>query len=247
MIIQRKLDLAQIQKLIAQGYYNGHVPITGAICFVSSLVCYLYGYSSIITSLEKSADFGNTEYCGMEINHQWSKSQTFQAALQEYFHKFIAENLICKSLLSQRYEIKIIQEFSKFPQYFKAFSSCNRNFHIENSQLSTKQLWCGVCPKCAFVYTLLRAFLEIEQVNEIFGQNLFEKDDLLPLFKELMGIDGIKPFECVGTNEEMILALWLIWKKEEQKESPIMQLFIDEILAKMEAQEFYTLEKKLLE
>lgn len=93
----------------------------------------------------------------------------------------------------------------------------------------------------------MRAFLEIEQVNEIFGQDLFEKDDLLPLFKELMGIDGIKPFECVGTNEEMILALWLIWKQEEQKESPIMQLFIDEILAKMEAQEFYTLEKKLLE
>lgn len=44
------------------GYYNGHVPITGTICFVSLVVSALYGYNQVITSLEKSADFGNTEY-----------------------------------------------------------------------------------------------------------------------------------------------------------------------------------------
>jgi hypothetical protein len=56
---------------------------------------------------------------------------------------------------------------------------------------------------------MMRAFLPAETVNKIFWKNLFADAALLPLFKELLGIEGCKPFECVGTNEEMLIALKL--------------------------------------
>lgn len=247
LIIQRTLDLPQIQKLLAEGYYNGHLPITGIICFVTAVVSYLYGYKSVITSLEKSADFWNTDYHGLNINHQRSKSSEFEESFKNYAQTYLLKNFECKSLIRNRYEIKVVQEFSKYPQYFHNFSSCNRNFHITTcTKLTWDQLRCWECPKCAFVYTMLRAFIEQSEVNDIFWADLFEKADLIPLFKELLWIEGIKPFECVGTNEEMTLAIWIISKKEKKSDSPIMKLFEEKVKSRMTDSDFNLLEKKLL-
>jgi hypothetical protein len=57
---------------------------------------------------------------------------------------------------------------------------------------------------------MMRAFLPAEEVNEIFGRNLFADASLLPLFRELLGLEKCKPFECVGTSEEMLIALKLV-------------------------------------
>lgn len=142
LIITRELDLSQIQKLLTEGYYNGHLPITGIISFVSLVVAYLYGYKAVITSLEKSADEGNTYYCDMEINHQWSKSSEFEQSFQNYVEKFISEDFSAFSPLRKRYEIRIIKEFCQYSQYFHYFSSCNRNFHQTGSKLTGEQLRC---------------------------------------------------------------------------------------------------------
>jgi hypothetical protein len=60
---------------------------------------------------------------------------------------------------------------------------------------------------------MMRAFLPAETVNDIFGKNLFADEALLPLFRELLGIEGCKPFECVGTDDEMREALTLVGKR----------------------------------
>jgi hypothetical protein len=57
---------------------------------------------------------------------------------------------------------------------------------------------------------MMRAFLSAEEVNEVFGKNLFADEMLLPLFRELLGLEKCKPFECVGTSEEMAVALKLV-------------------------------------
>ncbi|PZM86628.1 MAG: hypothetical protein DLD55_05210 [candidate division SR1 bacterium] len=246
LILERKLDLQQLKKMLAEGYYNGHLPITGIISFVSLVIAYLYGYKAVITSLEKSADEGNTEYCEMEINHQWSKSSEFEQAFQRYVQDFISEDFRSYSPLRKWYEIRIVQEFCKYPQYFEAFSSCNRNFHQTGSKLTGEQLWCGICPKCAFLYTMLRAFLGKEKTNQIFARDLFADEGLVRLFEELLGISGIKPFECVGTNEEMLLAFWLIFEREGKADSVMMQLFKERILPVMERSAFEALAEKLL-
>ena len=46
-----------------------------------------------------------------------------------------------------------------------------------------------------------------ERLVSIFGEDLFEKESLLKTFIELCGYAENKPFECVGTYEEVRLAV----------------------------------------
>ena len=93
---------------------------------------------------------------------------------------------------------------------------------------------------------MMRAFLPKEEVIQIFGHDLFSDETLVPLFQELLGISGIKPFECVGTNEEMVLAFRLIFQKEHEVNATMIKLFVDHVKSKMNISDFSLLEEKLL-
>ncbi|MEI8009424.1 MAG: hypothetical protein WCI00_09005 [bacterium] len=86
------------------------------------------------------------------------------------------------------YEINIAKIFAQYQQYFGIFSSCNNNFKIIENNKTTDHRRCGVCPKCAFVYTTLRPFISDDDAQIIFGQELYNNEDLIPLYKELLGI-----------------------------------------------------------
>ena len=256
LVIQRTMD-PLLFTMNTEGYYNGHVPISGIIAFVLTLAAYLYDYSYIVMSNEKSADEGNTQMDGIDINHQRSKSFAFEEAFGDYLHDSMSPDLRYFSLLRSMYEIKIAELFSRYNQYFDVFSSCNTNFKIleeTDKKLGSpnfdNQRRCGKCPKCAFVYGILRPFLTKEDTQLIFGKELFADESLLPTFKALLGIDGIKPFECVGTNEEMILAFkksYDLWTQTYQEELPYaLAMFTDLILPNMQARDFISLEKKLM-
>jgi hypothetical protein len=73
---------------------------------------------------------------------------------------------------------------------------------------------------------MMRAFLPAETVNDIFGKNLFTDEALLPLFHELLGIEGCKPFECVGTEEEMREAFALVKKRGFLSEEAAIQQLV---------------------
>jgi hypothetical protein len=60
---------------------------------------------------------------------------------------------------------------------------------------------------------------------DIFGGNLFAKKRLLPHFKRILGIEGFKPFDCVGEPEEMILAMHYADQKNEYSDTAAMKLF----------------------
>ena len=53
-----------------EGALNGHVPITAFISFLLAVCAILYDFKYLILSLEKSSNFGQLEFHGMEINHQ---------------------------------------------------------------------------------------------------------------------------------------------------------------------------------
>jgi hypothetical protein len=93
----------------------------------------------------------------------------------------------------------------------------------------------------------LRPFLSDDDTQKIFSQELYENSELIKLYKELLGIDGIKPFECVGTNEEVAYAMYLYYKKIENNSQipPIMELFKNEILPTLTPDSLLILEKKL--
>jgi len=205
--IKRILD----EKIYHQHQYNGHIPISAIYAFLGILTSVLYQYSYFIVSNEYSSNFGNLRYKGKIINHQWSKSFEFERLFQDYIKNFITPNINYFSLLRPFYEIRIVRMFSKLRKYFSVFSSCNSNFKTKGQK--NKGLWCCNCPKCIFVFTLLSAFLSKKDLLTIFGKNLYEDEDLLPLFKDILGFGKIKPFDCVGTFEEAKSALYLAKNK----------------------------------
>ena len=91
--------------------------------------------------------------------------------------------------------------FSNYEKYHTIFKSCN----VGSKEKPWK--WCCNCPKCLFVFTILSPFLYKEQLINIFGEDLFENKDLLKTFIELTGNGNNKPFECVGTYEEICFAI----------------------------------------
>ena len=229
--IERHLSPALFD-LNAAGALNGHVPITAYLSILSTVVAQIEGFDAVVWSNERSASEGNVTVHGKEINHQWSKSAAFEKSFSDYLKESIGTNIASFSLLRPWSELRVVQEFTKYPQYFLAFTSCNKNWKIlskgQPGTAAAEKKWSGVCPKCAFAFLLLSAFLPQKTLIEIFGKNLFEDVALLPLYRELLGLEGIKPFECVGTPEECQAAFFLAHEKGEWEETAAMKMFLAE-------------------
>lgn len=214
LIIKRILDSKIFEN--HEGSYNGHIPISAIFAFTGLLSAFLYDYKYFIVGNEVTSNFGNLTYQGEEINHQWSKSAEFESLLQTYTNKFITPHIKYFSLLRQFHEIRVAELFSKYPKYFDIFTSCNRSFKVHKERPDT--LWCGECPKCAFVFLLLSAFIDKEKLISIFKKNLFADKKLWPLYEDLLGFGQMKPFDCVGTFEESQAALFLASKNFKDEE-----------------------------
>ncbi len=92
--------------------------------------------------------------------------------------------------------------------------------------------WCKSCPKCAFVYSILRPFLSYDETLEIWWKELYEEKYLESLFRELLWIQWIKPFECVWEEKEVILAMNMLlnqFKKDWKKIPYILEIFAKEV------------------
>lgn len=229
IVVKRRLDATLLKGI--EGSYNGHVPFSAITAFIGVLTATLYDYKYFTVGNERSADEGNVEYLGEKINHQWSKSTEFEKLFREYLSAYICENLNYFSFTRPLSELKIAELLSKKPDYFKLFSSCNKNFTIKVNQ--TTFSWCGTCPKCAFTFLLLAAFLPKNQVIDIIVNNLLEDRSLVDLYKEMLGVKDAKPFECVGTYAEVKAAFYLVHKRGEFEDAPIMKYFISTVLPKM--------------
>jgi len=195
--VSRKID-PQLLVLNRRGYLNGHTPFSAYLGFLSLLVGGLFGWRNLVASNERSSDEPNTEYLGQAINHQYSKSWEFEQGFRQYTAKYISSSFNYFSLVRPLWEIQISKIFSRLPQYFSAFRSCNRG-QRDNS-------WCGRCPKCLSVYLLLLPFLK-EKTAIIFGKDLLADPALKPVLNALTDENQSKPFECVATREEILASL----------------------------------------
>ncbi len=195
-VARRRLD-PQLLELNGLGYLNGHIPFSAVVAFSSVVAAYLCGARHITLSNETSAN--ETTVPGSFVNHQYSKSFEFEQDFAWYLKTVTDSDIHYFSLLRPLTEIQIAWLFSKCKKYHPVFRSCNAG--------SKQGIWCCNCPKCLFVYIILTPFLEREELNGIFGEDLLEKESLETYFRELTGIDENKPFECVGTRREALVAL----------------------------------------
>jgi UDP-N-acetyl-alpha-D-muramoyl-L-alanyl-L-glutamate epimerase len=234
IVVKREID-KNLLILNKKGYLNGHTPFTGLLSFLAVFCGIIFDYKNIVFSNEKSSNEGNVEYLGKTINHQWAKSSKFEKIFKKYVKKYLAKDINYFSFLRKKYDLDISKMFVKHPKYFPVFSSCNAGMKIGTEGfLTSKKRWCGDCPKCLFVFLSLYPFLDKKQIFKIFGENLFEKKELLPLIKDLVQKNRKKPFECVGTKKESLLALYLSWKRDKKiGELPIiLKYFEKDILPK---------------
>ncbi len=200
----RTLDKALLE-LNRQGYLNGHTPFSAIVAFSAVLTAAMKGLKYIALSNESSANEAYVE--GTQINHQYSKSTEFERDFRQYCERCFGGYERCPeyfSLLRPWSEWQIAREFVKHPQYFGVFQSCNLGGKTD--------IWCCDCAKCLYVYILLAAFLDDEALTGIFGCNMLEKSELAGMLDGLV-LDGEdKPFECVGTRDEIRLSLEMALK-----------------------------------
>lgn len=246
LIVQRQLD-NQLFQMNAHGAYNGHVPITAYISFLLAVCAVVYDYRYIVMSLEKSANYGQLLFHGMDINHQYSKSEEFEKDFREYLRENVSDQIEYFSLLRGFNELRIAKIFAglkNFDSYAPVFTSCNANFKIEKEKSST--LWCGHCPKCAFVFLILAPFVPKEKMLEIFGKNLTNQPELFELYEEILGMRNFKPFECVGTVEESQVALWMISQNKAYQNDWLVKHFRDNLISRIKIKDWPAQQDKVL-
>jgi hypothetical protein len=190
--VTRKLDPVLLE-LNAKGYLNGHTPFSALLAFVTLFAAVLYKKCDIALSNESSANEATIP--GTNINHQYSKSFEFETDFRAYYQRYITSEVNYYSYLRSCTESNIANVFSTLPHHFLSFRSCNVGSKTDS--------WCCNCSKCLFVWIILSPYLSVEQLIAIFGKNLGADFHLLEDFNKLCGLTPEKPFECVGTIEEV--------------------------------------------
>ncbi len=205
--VERAWD-PQLKMLNEQGAYNGHVPISAIIAAVGTIVCILTGRRDHVVSNEQSANEPTLTYDGVEINHQYSKSQEFERDYQVLLQTRFGGTQRYYSLLRPLSELRIAELFAEngFMKYHDVFSSCNTAFRHDSDHM----FWDGTCAKCTFVFLALTPFVDRTALETVFGgKNLLLNPALEPTYRQLLGIEGEKPLDCVGEVRESRYAMKL--------------------------------------
>lgn len=211
---RRSLD-ARMLALNKEGYLNGHTPFSALVAFSALITAYLYGLRYIALSNESSAN--ESTVSGSMVNHQYSKSFKFEQDFHHYETTYIKSQIHYFSMLRPLSEFQIARYFSNATCYHDIFRSCNVG--------SKKDIWCAHCPKCLFVFLILSPFLSHQRLVEIFGADITEDVSMLEDFKKLTGILEEKPFECVGSRDEVNAAICLTIEQLEKQGEPLPKLF----------------------
>src|SRR4029077_10884817 len=213
---EREID-PQLLRSAELGFLNGHVPVTGILSAIAVLAAVLEDRGAVVMSNEWSASIPTLEFDGRPVNHQFSKSEEFEAAfrgvladqgcLPDYF-----------SWLRDRTELWVGREFAKLEPYHASFRSCNKAFYTERARRFAH--WCGQCDKCVFIDLILAPFLPAGALRQIFAVAGEPLDDpaLKPKFRSLLGA-GAKPFECVGEVTECRAAVLLAARRDDRADS----------------------------
>lgn len=201
---KRTLDPNMLE-LNRQGYLNGHTPFSALVAFSSIIAARMQGLSMVALSNESSANESTVQ--GSTVNHQYSKSFKFEEDFHYYQTAYLKGSAYYFSMLRPLSEFQIARFFAGQKQYHGIFRSCNAGSKTDS--------WCGHCPKCLFVYLILSPFLKPREVMDIFGRNMLDDWGMKETMDQLIGIQEEKPFECVGSRDEINSAIVLTIRKLE--------------------------------
>ncbi|QSX75094.1 endonuclease domain-containing protein [Lysobacter arenosi] len=218
-----------------EGAWNGHIPVTAINSMIMLFAALLLGVDQVVFSNERSASYGSLIEGTGEVNHQWSKGWACESAIGDHVQRHIAADLHYYSLLRPLSELAVARQFTRTDRYDAHFSSCNRNFHILGERPANR--WCGVCPKCHFVFLALAPFMPKPRLMGIFGRNLLDDPAQTAGYDALLEYQDHKPFECVGEGRESRAAMAALTVRPEWREDALVERFATEIRPQLDAED----------
>lgn len=198
------------------GWRNGHVPVTAIVSALALVAATADGHREVRMSNERSSSAPTTYRDGQPVNHQWSKSLECELLLDAAVSARVESGPRYRSALRDRSELWVAREFSRHPEYFEVFMSCNRAFR--QSPSSRAKQWCGECDKCLFTDLVLAPFLDRTRLEGIFaGREPLGDPSRVVDLEVLVGLGaGPRPFECVGDVDECRAALVATCAREDR-------------------------------
>ncbi len=172
---------------------------TPASLFATLPLALARGYRGLVLAHEASANASNLVWRGEEVNHQWGKSWEAEVLLDAYVREELLADVRYFSVLQPIHDEVIFELLARDPALVPLTHSCN-----------VRKPWCGACAKCAYVWLQTSAHLPPAIVETTFHENFGERPENDRTFRELLGLLGHMPFECVGSVDEARLALSLL-------------------------------------
>jgi 7-cyano-7-deazaguanine synthase in queuosine biosynthesis len=201
--IERRLDRTLLD-LNARGAINGHVPITAIVTSAAVVAAAALGRGTVVVSNERSADAATRDVDGWSVNHQYSKTAAFQRLIDAALLEAGATTRVV-SLLRPLSELAIARGVAREEGLVAQVTSCNAAFALDGPGDG----WCGGCDKCRFVQLALAPFSERGRLVADLGFDALDDPDQVDAFAAMLD-PATKPFECVGTVDEVRLALDLL-------------------------------------
>jgi len=214
VLSRRTLDKNMI-RLNSEGFLNGHTPFSAIVAFSAVIAAYINNKKYVVLSNEASANESTVR--DSNVNHQYSKSFDFENDFVNYEKKYIDCGVFYFSLLRPLSEFQIAAYFAKQKAFHSLFRSCNIGSKTDS--------WCGNCSKCLFVFLILSPFLSHSELCEILGNDMTDREDMLETFRQLIGMADEKPFECVGSREEINFSVTEAIKNMEEANEDLPYLF----------------------
>lgn len=232
LTVSRVLD-SRVAPILRDGGYKGHAPVTALNSLIGVVTSVLHGLGPLVLSNERSASASNLVWHGHEVNHQWAKGVDAEDLLREAIRSHAGLPGASFSLLNGMSELHIAQLFSRITAYDSKMTSCNNAFRLFAQRT---ERWCHRCDKCRFVFLALAPFMARDRLVGIVGRDLLADPELmadpahLEGFRELLGLAGHKPFECVGEITESRVALRLLAENPMWSTTPVVQALRAELL-----------------
>ena len=159
-----------------------------------------HNYTRIALGVTKSTDEHNLVWdkTGEKINYLWGMSTEAEKLLHDYIQAELVSNLSYFHLLRPIYDIVVFNLLSKDPDAVPSTHSC-----------AQQKPWCCQCPKCIYVWMHLVAYLDEAVVDQMFDKNLFDLPENRTYIRKMLGLEGYKPNDCMGTVSETQIAYLL--------------------------------------
>ena len=210
----RRAILPELLRLNAAGHPNGHTPFSAYLAFAAMLTGYLRGSGPVMAGNSRSDDEPNVRsYLGRPVNHQWTKSYEFEAAVRSYRDRWLPGAPGYSSPLRPLYEVQIIASLAGDVDAYLSTVSCNQ---VRGGG------WCRSCAKCAWVFLATAALFGHDLAIRKTGGDMFADPALAGVYQEMAGLTGVKPFECTGSEDEVRAAIQAVGQGQSPEAYPAL-------------------------